>query len=507
MARVERSVTLGHSYAKAVPYDQGSIFFALNDMTTAVVFWSELRGATGAAIEDRVKGETPVTQPVITRCVADLQAVGVEVLSTVTQCSNLVQNVQLHAPDVVVCHVPQVDEAFFSAVALLQSPVPCALLVFTQTDSVQATARAIACGIHAFVVNGYTPQRLSALITLAQARCQHDQALRAQVLDLTRRLDERKAVDRAKGILMQARQVSDGDAYRMLRTASMHSNQRLGEVSQQVIESAHFADAVNRAGQLRMLSQRLVKLYVLQLNATPSASSTSPIVPASLALHKSALKASVKRVDETLSFLDKNLSSRTSVLGESGVVDSLAPLLQALLATWLPLKKTLQGVPQSARVASIDLLAEQLLQEAEHVTLGLEQAGAVAPLHVLNLAGRQRMLSQRFAKQALLAALHPELSGSVDANLLTETQAANRAVTQVAFEQALVTLNGLPLTTPAIRTALDEAAQGWQAMVAGATDLTEPNGCTKLAHSSESLLDVFEALSTHYERSMQMLMG
>ena len=357
------------------------------------------------------------------------------------------------------------------------------------------------------MVNGYTPQRLSALISLAQARCQHDQALRAQVLDLTRRLDERKAVDRAKGILMQARQVSDGDAYRMLRTASMHSNQRLGEVSQQVIESAHFADAVNRAGQLRMLSQRLVKLYVLQLNATPSASSTSPIVPASLALHKSALKASVKRVDETLSFLDKNLSSRTSVLGESGVVDSLAPLLQALLATWLPLKKTLQGVPQSARVASIDLLAEQLLQEAEHVTLGLEQAGAVAPLHVLNLAGRQRMLSQRFAKQALLAALHPELSGSVDANLLTETQAANRAVTQVAFEQALVTLNGLPLTTPAIRTALDEAAQGWQAMVAGATDLTEPNGCTKLAHSSESLLDVFEALSTHYERSMQMLMG
>ena len=326
-----------------------ALLFALNNMTTAVVFWGELR----AELKGELKEEAS--------WVADLQDSGVQVLTTVTQCSNLVQIVQLHAPDVVVCHVPQVDEVFFGAVALLRSPVPCALLVFTQTDSVQATARAIACGIHAFVVNGYTSQRLSALITLARARCQHDQALRAQVLDLTCRLDERKAVDRAKGILMQARQVSDDDAYRMLRTASMQSNQRLGEVSQQVIESAHFADAVNRAGQLRMLSQRLVKLYVLQLNATPSASSTSPIVPASLALHKSALKASVKRVDETLSFLDKNLSSRTSVLGESGVVDRLAPLLQALLATWLPLKKALQGLPQSTRVASIDLLAEQLL--------------------------------------------------------------------------------------------------------------------------------------------------
>jgi AmiR/NasT family two-component response regulator len=419
----------------------------------------------------------------------------------------LVQNVQTHAPDVVVCHVAQVDEGFFSTVALLQSPLPRPLLVFTQTDSADATARAVACGIHAYVVNGYAPQRLRALITLAQARCQYDQTLRDEVLDLTRRFEERKAVDRAKGILMHARQVSDDDAYRMLRTASMHSNQRLGEVSQQVIESAHFADAVNRAGQLRMLSQRLVKLYVLQLNAMPSASLTSPTLSASLALHKSALKASVKRVDEILIFLDKSLSSRTSVLGESSVGDSLAPLLQALLATWLPLKKALHGVPQSVRIAPIDLLAEQLLQEAEHVTLGLEQAGAVAPLHVLNLAGRQRMLSQRFAKQALLAALYPELSGSVDANLLTEAQAATQAVTQAAFEQALQTLNGLPLTTPAIRTALDEAALGWQTLLAGATDLAKPSGCTKLAHASESLLDVFEALSTHYERSMQMLMG
>ncbi len=448
-------------------------------MTTAVIFWDDSRGAVG--------GEVPVARPVADSWRTDLQAAGVDVLDTVVQCSKLVHSVQHHAPDVVVCHVAQVDEVFFSAVALLQHTRVRPLLVFTQTDDAHTTARAVACGVHAYVVNGYAPQRLKGLIALAQARCQHDQALKHAVLELTRRFEARKAVDRAKGILMHARQVSDDDAYRMLRTASMHSNQPLGRVSQQVIESAHFAEAVNRAGQLRMLSQRLVKLYVLQLGDTASV------------LHKRALKVSVTRVDETLSLLDKNMSSRSSVLGESSALNSLALALQALLATRLPLKKALQGTPKLERVVPIDALAEQLLQDAERLTLGFEQAGAVAPLRVLNLAGRQRMLSQRFAKQALLAALLPQASRPGGGLLL--------ATTQAAFEQALSTLNALPLTTPPIRAALAGAAVGWQALLAGAVHVNHSAGRTELAQASERLLDVFEALSAHYEHSMHMLMG
>ena len=62
---------------------------------------------------------------------------------------------------------------------------------------------------------------------------------------------------------MRARQVSEDEAFAVLRAASMHSNQRVGQVSQQVIAAAHYADAVNRAGKLRMLSQRLVKADAL----------------------------------------------------------------------------------------------------------------------------------------------------------------------------------------------------------------------------------------------------
>ena len=81
------------------------------------------------------------------------------------------------------------------------------------------------------------------------------------------------------------------------------------------------------------------------------------------------------------------------------------------------------------------------------------------------------------------------------------------------FEQGLAYLQGLPLSTPDIRRTLEDAAEGWQALLAGADHVHRPAGRDRLlrleglAAASESLLDNFETLSAQYERSMQMLMG
>ena len=69
---------------------------------------------------------------------------------------------------------------------------------------------------------------------------------------------------RERLINLGAQSLSDDDAFRTLRSAAMSSNQRMGQLSQHIIQSAHFAEVVNRSGQLRMLSQRLVKLHLLQ---------------------------------------------------------------------------------------------------------------------------------------------------------------------------------------------------------------------------------------------------
>ncbi|ABE45189.1 type IV pili methyl-accepting chemotaxis transducer N-terminal domain-containing protein [Polaromonas sp. JS666] len=412
---------------------------------------------------------------------SDLEAAGIQVLGCVGECSKLVQEALRHAPDVVICYDPLPDEELFRALQVIGETSSRPVIVFTSDGDAEKITRAVAAGVHAYVINGYGPQRLRSLIHLAQARFSREQALRAEMFEVSRRLEERKVVDRAKGILMRARQVSDDDAFQMLRTASMHTNQRLGQVSQHIIHSARFAEDVNRSGQLRMLSQRLVKLALQQLAGVQVAQA------------KQHLKESVLRIDANIVALGKSLSQPT-----------FGDLLEQVGRTWAQLKQALQDEPQARHMGPLDELAEQLLHEAERLTSSLENAGAMPPLQVLNLAGRQRMLSQRFAKYALLEAM----GGKAATPRYTEGMAESRA----AFEQALKYLNEIPLTSGDIRTSLDAAAACWEHMLAGAAPVGQGapellERLERLAVASEELLGIFERLSVHYERSMQMLVG
>lgn len=418
--------------------------------------------------------------------VADLEAAGFQVLGVVDDCSKLVQAVVRHAPDVLVGEAALPAEALFNATRMVADTAPRPVIVFTTDADAGRIARAVASGIHAYEVNGYGAARLRPLVHLATARFAHEQALATQLSEVSQRLEDRKMVERAKGILMSARQVSDDEAFQILRTASMHTNQRLGQVSQHIIHSAHFAESVNRAGQLRMLSQRLVKLHLLRgagVLAGPSGQ---------------RLADSVARIDANLGLLGKGLS-----------VASFGDLLAQVQATWKQLHAVLLSSPD--QIMSADALAERLLQEADRLTASLESAGSVAPLQVLNMAGRQRMLSQRFAKLALMDLLDTDSGASAD------EQAAREAATTAAqrdFEQGLAYLHRIPLSTPDIRQMLEAATQDWQQMLAAAPKGgRRPAGRDRLARldtlatASESLLECFEQLSGKYEHSMQMLMG
>jgi len=414
--------------------------------------------------------------------VGDLEGAGVQVVRTLHDCRLLVQSVVRDAPSLVVVHTSAVSDALLTVTQALADESPLPVLVFSQDADADHIVRATESGMHTYVVNGYGAGRLRSLMQLAQARFNRERRLLEELRDVSTRLEERKAVERAKGILMSARRVSDDDAFHMLRTASMHSNQRLGQVAQHIIQSAHFAEGVNRAGQLRMLSQRLVKHWLLRLAGVQ------------VAQHLTLQNDSAQRIDANLALLGKNLSQPT-----------FSDLLDQVVSDWRALKKAIKAAPALEQLAPLNALAERLLQDAERLTTSLEGAGSVAPLRMLNMAGRQRMLSQRFAKASLLGVLE---SGEAQLQHQAEMEAARQA-----FEQGLAYLDGLPLSTPDIRRTLESAAQGWQQVLMGADHVRRPAGRDRLfrleglAAASESLLDDFETLSGQYERSMQMLMG
>lgn len=416
----------------------------------------------------------------LSNLLADVSAADITPLGTVDECCNLVQAVIGHAPEVVICDVPNPGAGWLDAFEEISRNHPCPILLFTQDDNVGLIARAIECGVHVYVVQGYGAHRIRSLVNLARARYVKAEEQRRALEDIAMRYAERKAVDRAKGILMRTQSLSDDDAFRTLRSAAMNSNQRMGQLSQHIIQSAMAAECVNRAGQLRMLSQRMIKLHLLQSAAVSGVD------------HGALVASSVVLVDSNLEFLRRIIKDALHV-----------ELLERVTTPWVNLKAAVE----KADIAALEDSAEALLLGAERLTSALESAGTGAPLQVLNLAGRQRMLSQRFAKFALLASLEG-----------TESELARKSVegmchVQHEFEAALTYLNSIPLSTPDIYADLGAAGVAWLRMVDAARECQRKpfarraSHRTSLAECSETLLDLFERLSVHYEHSMQMLVG
>ena len=196
---------------------------------------------------------------------ADLSHAGFHYLGAATW-RNLVREVLQRTPDLVVAdEAAPDDEVFACAGSAAVDASAAGAAVHPQPGCRPARPCSLDAGVAAVVVDGYASARLRPLVHLARARFAREQALRDKLAEVERRFEERKLVDRAKAMLMRARQIPEDEAFRMLRVASMHANLRVGQVSQQVIDAARFAEAINLAGQLRMLTQQAVKQVALQL--------------------------------------------------------------------------------------------------------------------------------------------------------------------------------------------------------------------------------------------------
>ncbi len=403
---------------------------------------------------------------------ADLEAAGIDVNGLVS-LKTMVQDVIRGAPDVVVCYENHPGDALFAITIALRNASPRPVVVFTEDPDAEKIGRAIASGIHAYVINGYGPDRLRSVIHVAQARFHNEQTLRDELSDVHNRFSERKLVDRAKGIVMRVRNIPEEEAFRVLRTAAMQSKQRIGQVAQQVIDATRYADAINRAGQLRMLSQRIVKLYALMC-ADVAPERTAELCTASIAL-----------AETNLGVLSKTLSKAT-----------FGDLIDGVVAPWTVLKRALAEAPSLKSLGDVDRMAERLLTQAEALTKNLETGGFTAALRVINVSGRQRMLSQRIAKQAVMANLQPQKS-----------ELGADAKTEQAFVDGLTYLETVPLSTDAIRAVLADAKAGWDRFRNALAAPDRKASIGEIADLSETLLSRFGELTDLYEQSIQFLLG
>jgi response regulator NasT len=163
---------------------------------------------------------------------------GVEVTCTLESPLELFRRVAEHKPDIVLIDTESPSRDVLEQLAVVSSSAPRAVVLFTE-DAHGATIRAaLRAGVSADIVDGIAPGRLQPIMRVAMERFEADQKLRAELEDTKGRLEERKLVERAKGILMKQRGLSEEEAFAALRSHAMDRGIRLGDAAKQLIDIA-----------------------------------------------------------------------------------------------------------------------------------------------------------------------------------------------------------------------------------------------------------------------------
>lgn len=139
-------------------------------------------------------------------------------------------------PDLIIVDTQSAARDALEHVVLATRNARRPIVMFTDDADTTGVRDAVAAGVSAYVVAGLAPQRIRPILDVAMARFAHEQALRAELADAKTELQDRKTIDRAKGLLMQRQGLSEQAAYEKLRKTAMDKGLRLGEVARRMLD-------------------------------------------------------------------------------------------------------------------------------------------------------------------------------------------------------------------------------------------------------------------------------
>lgn len=231
-------------------------------------------------------------------------------------------------------------------------------------------------------------------------------------------------------------------------------------------------EAINKAGRQRMLSQRMAKAWLAIGQGVDT-------------------KRAEKVLFDSMAWFDRQFVE----LRAYAPTPEIEATYKALDPIWSDYKAALVGAPPDRSAAPVLMsLDAKVLKLAHQGTVQLEQYSGKAVGKLVNVAGRQRMLSQRTAKFYL-----SQCWGAAVPEQIKELDAA-----RLEFTQALQTLMAAPQATPAIRQELELAHQQWIFFDNALSRVGERSGSSQHASevftSSENILQVMDKVTGLYSR-------
>jgi len=163
---------------------------------------------------------------------------GYNVVATLPGDSFLPERLSQIQPDLIVVDAESQGRDILEHVVMATRGDRRPIVMFSDDQDTSYLRKAIAAGVSAYMVAGTPPDHIKPVLDVAIARFEHEERLRSELADARNQLEERKVIDRAKGLLMNRQGLSEQDAYARLRKAAMDKGLKLAEVAQRLVDAA-----------------------------------------------------------------------------------------------------------------------------------------------------------------------------------------------------------------------------------------------------------------------------
>jgi response regulator NasT len=169
---------------------------------------------------------------------AGLRETGHDNVTVVHDITGVARTIAATNPDVIVISLENPNRDVLENMFQLSRAVKRPIAMFVDRAHRASIEAAVEAGVSAYVVDGLKQERVKPILDMAISRFNAFSRLSRELEEARNELENRKLVERAKGILMKSRGLSEEDAYALLRKTAMNQNRKLADIAQSLVTAA-----------------------------------------------------------------------------------------------------------------------------------------------------------------------------------------------------------------------------------------------------------------------------
>ena len=179
--------------------------------------------------------ENAIRASIIEEGLAEAGHIKVTVIHEVQGVARLIETLE---PDVIIIDIESPNRDMMEHMFQLTRSVSRPIAMFVDRSDTASIEAAVDAGVSAYIVDGLKKERVKPILDMAVSRFNAFSRLQRELAEARNALEERKIIERAKGILMKMRGFSEEEAFALLRQSAMNEKKKIADIAQSVVTAA-----------------------------------------------------------------------------------------------------------------------------------------------------------------------------------------------------------------------------------------------------------------------------